>query len=173
MFYNKDLAMIKATVIAISSSLLGACATIPPPSWLETTPSREAEYQPYTQPGTGVLTGQAFLTQRGGVVVIGAGMEVTLDPATSTGDEWWGKAGKSWVFRHLTPPSPKFHSARKTTIADGDGRFKFTDLPAGRYYVRTEVTWYAVGEIQGGLVGSPITIQDGKPAEVILNRFTP
>ena len=57
----------------------------------------EAEYQPYLTAGTAGVTVQAFLTQRGGGVVKAAGRTVTLDPATSVGNESWGKAGKIWV----------------------------------------------------------------------------
>jgi len=94
-----------------------------------------------------------------------------VDPATSVGNEWWAKAGKMWVHRALTPPSPNFAKARRTTVADADGRFKFSDLPAGKYYVRTEVTWEVGYEPQGGLVGQIIEINDGQTAEAILNKF--
>jgi hypothetical protein len=150
------------------------CATVtPPPQWNATTEVSEAEYDPYVKTGTGTITGQAFLTQRDGGVVKAAGRNVTLDPATSVGKEWWGKAGKVWVHRSLTPPSPNFHKARKLTIADADGRFKFTDLPAGKYFVRTAVTWEIGGyyPTQGGLVGKLVEVRDGEVTEVILNKY--
>jgi len=30
---------------------------------------------------------------------------------------------------------------KKTTVADGEGRFSFTDLGSGEYYVETLITW--------------------------------
>ena len=73
----------------------------------------------------------------------------------------------------LTPPSANFHKARQTVIADADGRFIFYDLPSGKYYVHTEVTWEIGGyyPTQGGIVGQVVEIQDGQTKEVILNQY--
>lgn len=146
---------------------------VPVPQWNPVSDAAEAEYSAYLAKGTGVLTGQAFLTQKGGGVVKAAGRTVTLDPATSVGNEWWGKAGKLWAHRMLTPASPGFQKARRTSVADADGRFKFTELPPGQYFVRTEVTWEIGGyyPTQGGLVGQPVEVADGQTKEVILNQY--
>jgi len=174
----KHLKVSYRTLIGLSIALIvGGCAmppvAPPPPVWEAVSPDREAEYLPYQEKGTGSLSGQAFLAQKNGGVVKGAGNQVLLDPATSVGNEWWGKAGKRWVFRMLTPPSPGFAKARRTVTADADGKFKFTGLPAGRYFVRTEVTWDVVyiGP-QGGLVGQMIDIKEGENSEAILNQMT-
>ena len=90
------------SLIIIFAIVLSGCATLPPPQWSPVKDSTEAEYMHYFTQGTATLTGQAFLTQRGGGVVKAAGRTVTLDPATSVGNEWWGKAGKVWVHRSLT-----------------------------------------------------------------------
>lgn len=147
------------------------------PQWNAVSDTTEAEYQTYLAGGTGSLAGQAFLTQRGGGVVTAAGRQVSLDPATTVGTEWWGKAGGAWATRDFLPPSPAFLRARRTTTADAEGRFRFSGLAPGRYYLRTEVTWEAPTAggylgIQGGLVGQPVEIVEGQPAEVILNQFT-
>ena len=158
---------------ALALVLSGCATTTPPPQWNPVTESAEAEYASYFNAGTATLLGQAFLTTQGGRVIRAAGRTVTLDPATSTGKEWWGKAGKLWVHRALTPPSAAFAKARRTAVADADGKFKFSGLPMGKYYVRTEVTWEIGGynPTQGGLVGHLIEIQDGETKEVVLNQF--
>ena len=164
----------KLCLVALAVLLAGcASMTRPPPQWNQISDTAEAEYQPYSAGGTGSIIGQAFLIQRGGGVVKAAGRTVTLDPATTVGNEWWGKAGKIWVHRHLTPPSPGFTKARRTTVADADGRFKFSGLAAGQYYVRTEVTWEIGGyePTQGGLVGQLVEVRDGQTSEVILNQY--
>lgn len=159
----------------LAFSLVGCLSmpTVPPPTWNANSDASESEYTQYTTPGTATISGQAFLTQSGGGVVKAAGRNVTLDPATTIGNEWWGKAGKHWVHRSLIPPSPGFVKARRTVVADADGRFKFTDLPAGKYFVRTEVTWEVGGYVptQGGLVGQLIEVGNGKSREVILNQY--
>jgi hypothetical protein len=149
---------------------LSGCVTAQP-QWNVATDSSESEYAPYLKAGTATLTGQAFLAQRGGGVIKAAGRNVTLDPATSIGNEWWGKAGKVWVHRALVPPSVAFATARRTTVADADGKFKFSNIPPGRYYVRTEVTWEVGYEAQGGLVGQLVEVQDAQAKEVILNQY--
>jgi hypothetical protein len=160
-------------MLALMLAFFTACVTPPPaPTWNPVTAEIEAEYAPYLKTGSGSLSGQAFLNQRNGGVVKAAGQNVVLDPATTLGNEWWGKAGKLWVHRMLTPPSPAFAKARRTAVADADGKFRFTNLPAGKYYVHTEVTWEVayIGP-QGGIVGQLIEVTDGTPAEVILNQM--
>jgi hypothetical protein len=63
--------------------------------------------------------------------------------------------------------------ARRITTADAEGRFKFSNIPAGEYYVRTQVTWEVGGynQTQGGLVGHIIEVKDNQNKEVILNSF--
>lgn len=141
------------------------------PQWDAPTEAREAEYVRFLQPGTGSIVGQAFLVQQGGATVKAAGRTVTLDPATSIGNEWWAKAGKKWVLREYVPPSTAFGRARKSTVADADGRFKFTNLAPGKYYLRTEVTWQApYAGIQGGLVCKEVEVGAGQ-SEVIMSSL--
>lgn len=154
---------------------LSGCATgmAPPLPQLTAHDAIEAEYAPYLKTGTATLSGRAFLTQPGRGVVKAAGRDVTLDPATSVGNGWWSRTGKVWVHRSQAP-SGLFARTRRTTLADADGRFMFSDLPPGKYYIRTEVTWEIDGyysTTDGGLVGQLVSIGDGQSKEVILNRY--
>ncbi|MCK9582788.1 MAG: hypothetical protein M0Q46_04105 [Endomicrobiales bacterium] len=166
--------MRRMIVILFGVMLLTGCATLySPPQWNPIQDTTEAEYEPYLINGTGTITGQAFLVQNGGGVVKAAGRTVTLDPATTVGNEWWGKAGKVYVQRLQTPPSPNFLKARRSTVADADGRFKFTDLPTGKYYICTKITW-TVGNYyptEGGVIGKLIEVKSKQLTEVILNQF--
>jgi hypothetical protein len=144
------------------------CITKFPP----VTDASEAEYLPYQADGANVLSGQAFLTQRGGGVVKAAGRTITLDPATeTTGYNWWWQAGRKWKTRYITPNSPMARKLRRTTTADADGKFSFEGLPPGDYYVRTEITWeIPYHGVQGGLVGKRVTVEPGKNTNVVLNQ---
>jgi hypothetical protein len=159
--------------LSILAGAWAGCVTTPPsPHWTPAAQATEGEYQPYLIAGTGSVTGQAYLPKRVGGFVTAPGTPVTLDPATSVGNEWWEKAGQSWLHRSLTPPSPAFAKARRTTVTGADGKFTFSNLPAGKYYVRTEVTW-KVGNydsFQGGLVGQVLEVRDGQSTEVILSK---
>ena len=161
----------KLCLMFLATALAG-CMTNPPPSWKPVGEATETEYQPYLGIGSGTVTGRASLVNRRGIVVEAAGRTVTLDPATSVGNEWWDKAGKIWINRSLTPPSPAFSNARRTTVADDHGRFTFAQLPPGKYYVRTEVTWKIgnYNSIQGGLVGTVVEVRNGATTDVVLDH---
>ena len=158
-------------VVSIIASFLYGCAVPDPPKWNDSS-STAREYAKYLVDGNSSLSGQAFLAQRGGGVVKAAGRTVTLDPATTTGKEYWEKAGRTWDFKTVVPPSPEFNKARRLATADAEGRFSFKNIPAGFYYVRTSVTWM-VGDynIQGGIVGKLVEVKEGQNAEVILSDF--
>ena len=154
--------------------LLTACippsVAPPPPTWNPVTEASEAEYAPFLAGGDSTLTGQAFLSQQGGGVVKAAGRTIRLDPATTTGNEWWGKAGATWPFRDMVPPSPNFTKARKTAVADADGRFHFEHLTPGKYFLQTEITWETGYTTEGGTVTQQIEVKPGAN-EVILNHM--
>jgi hypothetical protein len=163
--------------VAILALSLSACATekIIPPTWDVRAPEKEAaEYAPFLKTGSGSISGQAFLTQRGGGVVVAAGCEVSVDPVTPTSIEWWKKAGSKYVFRDLMPPSTNFQNARKTVLADASGKFTFTNLPPGKYFVRTTLTWDvpSIG-LQGGLLAERIEVKESQNTNLILNHYPP
>lgn len=164
-------------ISAVLALTLTACASapVPLPSWSSPAPDKEtAEYASYLTPGTGSLTGQAFLTQKSGGVVPAAGHPVTLDPVTSTSIEWWQKAGTQFKVKDFTPPSSNFQNARKTATADGSGRFSFTNLPAGKYFVRTILTWEVpYWGTQGGILGDVVEVKQDQASSVILNHYAP
>jgi hypothetical protein len=158
--------------LLLAFALCGCVVPPAPPQWSPIGESSPEEYIPYLTNGTASISGQAFLTQRGGGVVAAAGRTVTLDPATSSGSEWWTKAGRFWVHRNLLHPLPEFRKARRSTVADADGRFRFSGLPTGKYYIRTEVSWdVPTLGLQGGVVGRMVEIPTSTPIEVILNEL--
>lgn len=187
----------KTILCLIAAALLTGCATptrnqTPQVTWKAANDVTEAEYAAYADAGTGSVSGQGFLSQAGGGVVKAAGAVVNLDPATTIGNEWWNNQVNLWAnippdwtltnadqYQHakmrqswtvLVPPSAGFSKARRTTTADADGRFKFTDLPAGKYYVTTTVSWMVGYAYQGGLCGQMVEVTDGKTVDVILNH---
>jgi hypothetical protein len=131
-----------------------------------------AEYAPYDRPGTGVIFGQVFLRTQAGEVRYGAGSEVYLDPVTSYSTEWWTRAVVGG--RHLEPADAKALAYRKTSVADGEGRFVFPDLPAGEYYVVSSVFWEYVASgwttsSTGSMVGQRVRLGDNRRADLVLN----
>ena len=140
----------------------------------------EAMYAPYMQKGGTVVTGQAFLMTRGGDAKKAAGREVTLDPATPYAEQWFAQRGTvlgmfDWYPVYPTDSLGLFPKARHSTVADADGKFEFDSIPAGRYIIRSTVTWEAPDPIwgtlttQGGVVAAHISVPAQGRINVILN----
>ena len=151
-----------------------------------------ADYYPYSKPGTANIDGQAFVIVRGGDVTLdtkgylttisdntrtASGNDVTLDPATPFAMDWYMKSGTSLRRFGNAPKDQAFRAARKTTIADDEGKFKFTGLPAGRYIIRTTITWQTPRDsyrmmTQGGVASAVIDLAEGEQKTVILKRVS-
>ena len=151
-----------------------------------------ADYYPYSKPGTGVIDGQAFVIVRGGDVLLdtkgylttisdntrtASGNDVTLDPATPFAMEWYMKEGTSLRRFANTPKDATFRAARKKTVADDAGKFRFEGLPAGRYIVRTTITWQTPRDsyrmmTQGGVASVVFDLADGETKTVILKNVS-
>lgn len=166
----------------------------PPPiaPWYPVTPVLEAEYDPFLKPGTGCVEGQAQVNLSkvpSNGVTRPLTHTVTLDPATSVGMEWWDKTSQDILYHLERPPSPCFVKARRAASTDAEGRFKFSNLPAGNYYVRCVAKrvedLFEPGpdgrpvRVKGGhsssiaLVGELVTVNESQTNRVILNRFVP
>ena len=72
---------------------------------------------------------------------------------------------------------PYFHE----TIADSDGRFEFTDLPAGEYYLGSPIFWeiphqntFNPADIYmvetGGIAYARVTVAPGERKKVVLTQ---
>jgi len=151
-----------------------------------------AEYYPYAQPGTGAIEGQAFVVVRGGDVLLdqhgylttisdnartASGNDVTLDPATPFAMDWYMKSGTSLRRFTSSPKDQTFRAARKTTIADGSGKFRFEGLPAGRYIVRTTITWKTPRDsyrmmTQGGVASAVLDLAAGEQKTLIIRQVS-
>jgi len=165
-------------ILVVAMLAATACQPVVKPAlWTFKSSASTADYMPYLQPGTASLTGQAFLMTRGGEAKKAGGREVVLDPATTYALEWYHQAGKSYRRYNDLPPDTMFRKARRVVTADADGRFRFGQLPAGLYIVRTVITWQTgsgiVSEMypEGGVLADTVSIATGESREVILNKM--
>ena len=97
----------------------------------------QEEYAPYEGTGTARICGQAYLSLDAGKQHIASEDRVLLAPVTSYTQE----AFKVKVMggQKMEDPDPKAMKFEKHTKTDDDGRFCFTDLPGGEYYVVADI----------------------------------
>jgi Ca2+-binding RTX toxin-like protein len=151
-----------------------------------------ADYYPYSKAGTASIDGQAYVVIRGGDVLLdsrgylttlsdnartASGNDVTLDPATPYAMDWYMKSGTSLRRFTSAPKDAAFRAARKTTVADEAGKFKFEGLPAGRYIIRTTITWQTPRDsyrmmTQGGVASAVIDLAEGEQKAVIIKHVS-
>lgn len=128
------------------------------------------------------LTGSSFSRQRNGRLVSGAGRPVYLDPATRysaavfraivehQNKKSYFKAEKE---SGTVVPDPAMLKCRRTVQADADGKFAFTDVPPGSYFVSSYVSWIkpdGESEWVGQWNLGPVTISaDRKDVDVVLS----
>jgi len=150
-----------------------------PRSFPEQVAFDEAAYAAYRAPGTGTVTGQAFLKTRGGEVRYAAGDEVYLNPAT---DYEAARIFKLLRARFVDPtgkpvwtpaPGENWKTPQRTTTADAEGRFKFEGLPPGKYFVSSNVTWDTGQGMTGGWVIQEVTASPGQSVNVIVAATKP
>jgi len=133
--------------------------------------------------GSAIVYGQVFLKTMIGEVRYGAGQEVSLLPVTTYSTQAFELRG-NWSVDNLHPfpktqpesPDQRIWEYTDKVQADGEGRFEFTKVPAGEYYVWSAVIWYIPAgqygypKIQGGNITKKITVKDEEKVRVILTR---
>lgn len=129
----------------------------------------DAEFAIYKGEGNAIVSGQAFLRQRGGGVVVCAGETVLLFPHTSTFEQLIDLARQ-----HVKPimpdtADPRFKEVARSATCDAQGDFRFTNLPRAPWYIFTRVQWSA-GDLgrQGGVLLGRVDTSDGGEHRVLL-----
>lgn len=97
--------------------------------------------------GQAIINGQAFLRRNDGIVVYAAGSDVILVPSTTYSQErmtaiYQGKKA-AYLLRNVKfeNDSAEYKNYIKSTKADGEGKFEFSDLAPGSYFIVTQVFW--------------------------------
>ncbi len=139
---------------------------------------KEAQF--INQKGRAQIDGQAFLRRNDGIVVYAAGSEVRLIPATRYAEERitaiYGSA--KYIPRIQAnliriDPQTQYLEMQRVTKANGEGRFSFTEVGPGTYYVLTEVQWCAPSQYgcitQGGGLRERVEIRGPEKVNLVMN----
>ncbi len=97
----------------------------------------QEEYAPYEGEGTAQICGQAYVSLDGGNQHVASGNNVLLAPVTTYTQEAYEI--KVLGGENMVDPDPQAMKFEKHTRTDDEGRFCFTKLPAGEYYVVADV----------------------------------
>ena len=147
------------------------CVTLQtPPTPVEVQGFDAAEVSYIHDVGTNRIEGNAFLRQKGGGVVTCAGEAVRLVPLGQFAKRYYriryiekkGAALDVW-------DAPAFNEHMRTTRCESDGRFLFTGVAPGDYFIETTVYWH-VHSAQGGDVGYALRVRgDGNINRVVMS----
>lgn len=141
---------------AVQLALVSGCAVMEHPKERMPIPMAfdEAAALKMLAPGAATIRGSAAVRQVGGGVVTCAGEDVDLVPDTAYA-KWRMQAyygGTYRGYRNVQRPDVVFepnvdayHQARRTTRCDAQGRFEFTKVGPGSYFVITRVVWTVGG----------------------------
>lgn len=160
---------LSAMTCAAFAVLLTGCAA---QTLVQRPPFPVAEYEKLVLDGTGTVSGQVFMKTVGGDVKYGAGSEVILFPVTSYSNFWY--LHDYIEAKPLTPSDVRQGEYIKTTQADGNGNFKFTNVGPGNYYVSSSVTWQVPTQYglsaQGGIVAKSTSVKADAESRVMLTK---
>lgn len=153
-------------VVAGLVPFLSSC--VPTPTQTVEMSYTDSEFGAYKGQGDAVVTGQAFLRQEGGGVVVCAGEPVLLFPHTSSFERLVNLAKQ-----HIRPimsetADPRFKKIARKTTCDAQGNFRFDELPRAPWYIFTQVRWTVSDYAQGGALIGTVDTSHGGQQRVLL-----
>ncbi|GAA0549137.1 hypothetical protein FHS83_001081 [Rhizomicrobium palustre] len=168
----------KTRIFAIFVSIAGLCACSSPQTLGVRFDSREAAW--FSARGTNSLNGTAIARAYTGNAKTCAALPVYLFPVTT-----YAKARMKALYgsesegfnpalmgtpANFTDDDPAYFATSRTTNCDAKGRFSFSELPDGDYFLVGEVTWQdrRAGLPQGGYLMRRVSLSTGESKEVLL-----
>jgi hypothetical protein len=130
--------------------------------------------------GTNTLEGSAIARAYNGSAKTCAALPVTLFPVSPYAKErmlaLYGSVEEGFNPALMGRPAnfenddPAYLKTAKTTRCDARGRFAFSELPDGDYFLVSEVTWHdrRAGLPQGGYLMRRLQVSTGETKEVLL-----
>jgi hypothetical protein len=169
---------LRRVCVAIAVVLTSSCAAPLPPAQM-TLPFNASDVSWSRAAGTGTVEGRAAISTAGNVPETCAGGEAQLLPAGAYAAEMmrivFGSDVRGFAplssARYPTNVAADFSSTVRRIGCDPEGRFRFDGVPAGRWYVFSNVIFRGAGgeaAPQGGALMQRIDVAAGARANVLL-----
>jgi hypothetical protein len=164
---------------AIAVVLTTGCASTATPAQM-TLPFNASDVTWSRAAGTATVEGRAAIPAGGGASRTCAGGEAQLLPASAYAAEMmrivFGSEARGYAPLASSPRYPAniaadFKSTVRRIGCDAEGRFRFDSVPAGRWYVFSNVIWRSGGgeaAPEGGALMQRIDVAEGARANVLL-----
>jgi hypothetical protein len=158
-----------------------ALASAAEPVKLESTFSLD-EVKFVTQPGDATVSGKAFLKLADGSYKDCAGLNIELLPVAAYSRErigrTYGNTEQGQILLEQNPPKftpdvPEYHDMLLKGTCDARGRFEFTRVPAGDYFVMAFIIWDIPGATPrktGGAAMKRIRVEPRSSIDVLLRN---
>jgi hypothetical protein len=135
------------------------------------------------QPGDATVTGKAFLKLTDGTYKDCAGFNMELLPVAAYSRErigrTYGNVEQGQILLEQNPPRftpdvPEYHDMLLKSACDAQGRFEFTRVPAGDYFVMAFIIWDdtsgAAPRKTGGAAMKRIRVEPRSTVDVLLRN---
>ena len=174
---------LRCAYVAVAVVLASGCATptpAPPPPSQITLPFNAGDVAWSRAPGTATVEGRVALPVAGGAPRTCAGGEAQLFPAGAYAAEMmrfvFGSDVRGFApqgaSRYPANIAADFASTVRRIGCDAEGRFRFDGVPAGRWYVFSNVVFRVAGgeaPPQGGALMQRVDVAEGARANVLLS----
>jgi hypothetical protein len=123
--------------------------------------------------GNRTIKGQALLGRENGTIEYAGNNKVRLLPDTPYQrwrmKELYGERRIAYTAKEIKDTPPDYAKYSRETIADADGRFTFTQVPEGKYFVATKVFWKEGENLRGGYVYAPVDLTEADQLALVVN----
>ena len=124
------------------------------------------EYSQLKTVGNGTVQGNITITYNGQVIP-GRQTKLYLNPVTSYSNQWYRE---SYLAGHkMSKSDPRLANYIKVTASDGNGKFNFYAVPAGRYYVVGTVHCADCGD-KNVRIARKVTVGNSGTVTIRLNK---
>ena len=127
------------------------------------------EYASYRETGSSVIEGQVVLRLPSGEELYGGNCQVRLLPESTATTQYMNSVVLPGA---VSPPRKELETVSWISIADSEGRFRFTELPAGSYYVTCPIAWIQDGKTRQGIAYAQAEVGEGATVSVTVTRGT-